>query len=88
MIPREKIPWFPTVDYQKCTGCRTCVDSCPHGVYGWDEGEKKPRVEHPYECVVGCRYCANLCPSEAISFPPLEEIRKLMRELEASSRKG
>ncbi len=82
-LPRDKIPWFPRVDLQKCAGCRTCFESCPHGVYGWDEEEGKPKVEHPYECVVGCSSCAKLCPSEAISFPPLAEIRKLMRELEA-----
>lgn len=85
-LPREKIPWFPRVDYQKCTGCRTCFESCPHGVFEW-EGER-PKVAHPYECVVGCSSCAKLCPSDAISFPPLSEIRKLMRELEASLGKG
>ncbi len=75
-VKREEIPWFPTVDYDMCTGCRTCFDFCPHGVYSWDEEESRPVVTHPYECIVGCTGCYPQCPNEAISFPPLSILKQ------------
>ena len=27
-IPRNKIPWYPTIDYEKCVSCGKCVDYC------------------------------------------------------------
>lgn len=68
-IPREEIPWFPTIDAEKCIGCRDCVSICKNGVLAFDETSRKSRVVHPYNCVVECRTCARLCPVEAISFP-------------------
>jgi NAD-dependent dihydropyrimidine dehydrogenase PreA subunit len=81
-IPREKIPWFPRIDYEKCRGCRTCFDFCKNRVYEWENGEPPhPKVTNPYNCVLGCSACAQLCPVGAISFPTVEEMRKTMREL-------
>lgn len=80
-IPREKIPWFPTIDYEKCEGCQECFKFCRNGVYIWDEENKKPVVKNPYNCIVLCSTCAGLCENEAIKFPDLNEIRKLMKEL-------
>jgi len=70
-IPREKIPWYPTVDIQKCVGCKECFSFCRHKVYAWDEKNNKTKVTEPYRCVVGCSTCAGMCQAEAISFPPL-----------------
>ncbi len=28
-IPREQIPWHPTVDLTKCTADQACVKFCP-----------------------------------------------------------
>ena len=70
-IPREKIPWYPTVDIQKCIGCKECFNFCRHKVYAWDEKNSKTKVVEPYHCVVGCSTCAGLCHENAISFPPL-----------------
>lgn len=78
-IPREEIPWFPTVDEKKCTGCRTCFEFCPHAVYQMDEDTA--RVNHPYQCVVGCSNCQALCPQGAITFPDIKEIRALITTL-------
>jgi NAD-dependent dihydropyrimidine dehydrogenase PreA subunit len=81
-IPRNKIPWFPNIDYQKCTGCKTCFNFCKNNVYEWEDGNPShPQVANPYNCVLGCSACAKLCPSGAISFLTLEEMRKIMKEL-------
>ena len=70
-VPREKVPWYPTIDLDKCTGCRTCFDFCSHRVYTWDDALDRPRVAEPFQCVVGCMNCSHQCDQEAISFPPL-----------------
>ena len=53
-----------TVDLEKCTGCGTCVDVCPVGVFELREG--KSEVVNPDECVV-CLACVTQCPEEAIT---------------------
>ena len=74
--PRREIPWYPTVDLEKCTGCGVCYDFCPHGTYGWDDERDQPEVTNPYNCVVGCSNCRPQCPVEAIEFPPLSMLRQ------------
>lgn len=79
-IPREDIPWYPTVDTQKCIGCKVCFNFCKHDVYSWDEKNNKPKVSEPFGCVVGCSSCAGLCPQEAISFPPLSILKEIINK--------
>ncbi|MDI3548621.1 MAG: hypothetical protein PWR10_2273 [Halanaerobiales bacterium] len=74
--PREKIPWYPTIHEDKCTGCRTCIDFCSHGTYSWDEEKNIAVVANPYNCVVGCSNCRPQCPGEAIEFPPLSILKQ------------
>ncbi|HXR37818.1 MAG TPA: ferredoxin family protein [Terracidiphilus sp.] len=80
-IPREKIPWFPTVDYGICTGDQECFKFCKNEVFTWDEDDNHPVVANPYNCVVGCQACINVCPVQAISFPTQQELRETMRRL-------
>lgn len=75
-VPREQIPWYPTVDAGKCIGCRTCFEFCSHGVYEWSHETGKPVVKNPYNCVVGCSSCAARCPAEAIVFPQLSILKQ------------
>jgi CDP-4-dehydro-6-deoxyglucose reductase len=70
-VPREQIPWHPTVDEEKCIGCRKCCEFCSHKVYVWDETNDRPVVAEPFQCVVGCSSCTYQCEQGAISFPPL-----------------
>ncbi len=86
--PREKIPWFPTVDARRCTGCRTCVDFCPHGVYGWDAERNAAVVEKPYSCIVGCSGCLDKCAAGAIAFPEWAVIRAVIDGLRREGRGG
>ena len=80
-IPREDIPWFPSVDAALCTGCRACFEFCVHGVYDWDAERSAAVVARPYQCVVGCSGCQDKCGAGAISFPELEDIAALLRRL-------
>lgn len=87
-IPREKIPWFPQVDADKCIGCGACVDTCPNGVFVLNEETNTVEVANPLDCVVLCDKCAKFCPEEAIAFPDKEEMKrllgKLLREMETA----
>ncbi len=78
-IPREEVPWFPTIMEELCDGCRICLDFCPFGVYEYDDKTNKVKVANPYYCEVGCSICAVKCEPKAILFPPLrilESFRK------------
>lgn len=77
-VPRESIPWYPTVDEKKCMGCGLCFVTCGRNVY--DMVDKKAKVTNPYDCMVGCSTCATICPVAAISFPDKNIIQKIERE--------
>jgi len=71
-VPRESIPWYPTVIDEICNGCQKCFRMCPTKVYEWNEEKKVPIVRNPLKCIVGCSNCAKACPTKAIMFPPIE----------------
>ena len=77
-IPREQIPWFPTVDGEACIGCSLCFVTCGRGVYEM-EG-RVAVVARGMDCMVGCSTCAAVCPTEAISFPSQDVVWKLERQ--------
>lgn len=83
-VPRNKIPWGPKIDYEKCTSCGKCVDYCKLGVYEAEEKNcrKKPIVREPTNCVVFCTGCEEQCPVGAIKFPSKRETRKLIFKLQ------
>ena len=82
-IPRTSIPWFPTINYEKCVGCGKCVEYCTLGVYLYEETgrEKLPVVVNPKNCVVLCNGCQDICPSRAIAHPSRKETLNLIRKL-------
>jgi NAD-dependent dihydropyrimidine dehydrogenase PreA subunit len=84
-VPREEIPWHPTVKPETCTGCRACLEFCQHAVFAWDEARHIAVVRQPFNCLVGCSGCEPKCPSGAISFPDVEEIAALIRKLREES---
>jgi NAD-dependent dihydropyrimidine dehydrogenase PreA subunit len=80
-VSREKIPWYPTIDYSKCDFCMECDKFCPHRVFERQEGEVKLIVKNSYNCVVFCRACSKCCEPDALSFPDKKEITKLIKEI-------
>ncbi len=82
-IPREKIPWFPKVDYETCIGDQECFKFCRNDVFVWDEENNHPIVKNPYNCVVGCQACLNVCPTDSLQFPDKDELRATLRRLRA-----
>ncbi|MEA1994308.1 MAG: 4Fe-4S binding protein [Euryarchaeota archaeon] len=49
-ISMEEITDLPKIDYEKCTGCGSCVSVCPGlAIFVVDLSEEKARVTMPYE---------------------------------------
>ena len=80
-IPRNEIPWFPTVDTELCISSQSCVDTCPGNVYDWDDSNGYPIVAHPENCVVYCVGCAKNCTEDAITFPQKEQVVEMVKQL-------
>ena len=67
--PRQKWkPWFPVIDYSRCTNCMQCLTFCLFDVYGVSK-DKKIEVRNPTNCKTDCPACSRVCPEVAILFP-------------------
>lgn len=80
-VSRDKISWYPTIDYSKCDFCMECDKFCPHRVFERQEGEIKLVVKNKENCVVFCTACGKTCEPDAISFPDKKEVRKLIKKI-------
>ena len=60
-------PWFPVIDYQRCTNCMQCLSFCLFDVYGVKDG--KIDVRNRDNCKTDCPACSRVCPEVAIMFP-------------------
>jgi len=61
-------PWFPVIDYDRCTNCMQCLSFCLFGVYGVDD-EQRIQVQNNDNCKTNCPACSRVCPEAAIMFP-------------------
>ena len=61
-------PWFPVIDYERCTNCMQCLSFCLFGVYGVDEAQRIQAQNHD-QCKTNCPACSRVCPEAAIMFP-------------------
>jgi Pyruvate/2-oxoacid:ferredoxin oxidoreductase delta subunit len=61
-------PWFPVIDYDRCTSCMQCLSFCLFGVFGRDE-KRRVAVRNPDRCKTNCPACSRVCPEVAILFP-------------------
>ncbi|MEM8934556.1 MAG: ferredoxin family protein, partial [Acidobacteriota bacterium] len=58
-------PWFPVIDYDRCTNCMQCLSFCLFGVYDVDDN-KTIDVAQPQRCKTHCPACSRVCPEVAI----------------------
>ncbi len=65
-------PWYPVIDYNRCTSCMKCMNFCLFGVYDKDP-DGKVLVTNPSNCKDLCPACARACPEQAIIFPKHHE---------------
>jgi Pyruvate/2-oxoacid:ferredoxin oxidoreductase delta subunit len=61
-------PWFPVIDYDRCTNCMQCLTFCLFEVYGVDANQKI-QVQNQSNCKTDCPACSRVCPEVAILFP-------------------
>jgi len=61
-------PWFPVIDYDRCTNCMQCLTFCLFEVYGVDKNDKLT-VQNQSNCKTDCPACSRVCPEVAILFP-------------------
>jgi NAD-dependent dihydropyrimidine dehydrogenase PreA subunit len=68
IVPGGWKPWFPVIDYDRCTNCMQCLSFCLFGVYGAD-ADGDIQVQQPDNCKTNCPACSRVCPEAAIMFP-------------------
>ena len=61
-------PWFPVIDYSRCTNCMQCLSFCLFDVYGVS-ADSKIQVQNQSNCKTECPACSRVCPEVAIMFP-------------------
>ena len=54
-------PWFPVIDFDRCTNCMQCLSFCLFDVYGVDE-EQQIQVQNNDNCKTNCPACSRVCP--------------------------
>jgi len=61
-------PWFPVIDFDRCTNCMQCLSFCLFDVYGATQ-DGKIQVQNQSNCKTDCPACSRVCPEVAILFP-------------------
>lgn len=85
-IAKEKVAWFPTINYDVCASDLQCLNLCPYEVFEWDAATGRPLVAHPAHCHLGCDICLQNCTNHAISLPSRKEFRAMVRRLHEEAR--
>jgi ferredoxin len=80
-ITQERIPSFfraeyvCKVDWDLCTGCKSCMAQCQFGAQFYSSTLSKVDI-NPARCF-GCGVCRAVCPTDAISLVPKENIPEI-----------
>ena len=61
-------PWFPVIDFDRCTNCMQCLSFCLFDVYGVTK-QGQIQVRNHDNCKTDCPACSRVCPEVAILFP-------------------
>lgn len=70
--PGKWKPWFPVIDYTRCTNCMQCLSFCLFDVYGVSS-DNKIQVQNNDNCKTNCPACSRVCPEVAIMFPKYQQ---------------
>jgi Pyruvate/2-oxoacid:ferredoxin oxidoreductase delta subunit len=73
LIPGQKVDLEPLtawVEKEHCSGCRLCLEKCPHLAVEWVAEEGAARINE--RVCRGCGICAALCPGGAVHAPHYE----------------
>lgn len=82
ILDREEERVFPEVNEERCSGCGSCKDACPHSAIEMEMVEKDLAIFGPalstavpiahvkQDACVGCGLCASTCPSDVITYNP------------------
>ena len=58
------------IDYDKCTGCKMCVNACFVDALRWDSAGERPVAAYSEDCV-WCLACEAACPVSCIEVVPV-----------------
>lgn len=84
ILDSEEERAFPEVNEERCSGCGSCKDACPHSAIELTIQEKAVTVFGPLasagvpiahvkeDTCVGCGLCVSTCPSDVIQFKEQE----------------
>lgn len=65
----------PTIDAEKCRGCKSCMKECANNGLVWNDASKKMEISN--ENCVGCGRCIGACNFDAISFSSSAAVKEL-----------
>jgi Ni,Fe-hydrogenase III small subunit/formate hydrogenlyase subunit 6/NADH:ubiquinone oxidoreductase subunit I len=81
-IKSSFITGVPEFDYNKCTRCMNCINSCPTGAIIFVDNDqqkgKSPKVNID-ECIF-CRFCEEACPNGAVCLSNKFELAQKTRD--------
>ena len=69
--------YVASVDWDKCTGCRSCMRVCQFGAIGYSAGARKAAIDLLY--CYGCGICRAACEQKAISLRERAEVPLVAR---------
>jgi heterodisulfide reductase subunit A-like polyferredoxin len=82
LLDMEEERVLPVVNEERCSGCGSCKDACPHDAIEMEIREEQIALFGPQvvsnvpiarvkeDACVGCGLCASTCPSDVISYSP------------------
>lgn len=70
-VAKARKPWFPVIDYDRCTNCMQCLSFCLFDVYSTKEDTI--HVQNQDKCKTDCPACSRVCPEAAILFPKYKQ---------------
>src|SRR2546422_3501427 len=58
-------PWFPVIDYDRCTNCMQCLSFCLFGVYGVED-RKSTRLNSSHGYISYAVFCLKKKKNKAV----------------------